>query len=194
MKQINLTDAVVLIKHALKEKLDKNNNLLVAIDGPCAAGKTSIAMALKNEFHCCDIIPIDDFFLQFHQRHPKRLQEPGGNFDRERFINEVMMPLKSGEDFSYRPFDCKKGELSAPVKIAQQPITIIEGVYSCHPELWDYYDYRIFVKTDKNTQIKRLSLRSPRLYNRFLTEWMPMEEKYFQTFDIESKCDLIIEL
>ncbi len=194
MKQINLTDAVDLIKHALKEKLYKSNNLLVAIDGPCAAGKTSIAMALKDEFYCCNIIPIDDFFLQPHQRTEERLNTPGGNFDRERFINEVITPLKSGEDFSYRPFDCKKGELSAPVKIAHQPITVIEGVYSCHPELQDYYDYRIFVKTDKETQLKRLEKRSFALLNRFISEWIPMEEKYFSTYNIESKCDLVINL
>lgn len=193
MTQTNITNAVNSIKLALKDKSENNSNLLVAVDGPCASGKTTLSEALKNEFNC-NIIPVDDFFLQPHQRTAERLNTTGGNFDRERFLKEVILPLKSGKAFSYKPFDCKKLALSTPVEIQIKPITFVEGVYSCHPELWDFYDYRIFIKTDKETQLKRLEKRSPALLNRFISEWIPMEEKYFSTFDIENKCDLIINL
>ena len=192
MTQTNLAIAVNLIKATIKEFSEKSN-LIIAIDGPCASGKTTLANDLKEQINC-NAISVDDFFLQPHQRTQERLNTIGGNFDIERFLNEVIRPLKSNTDFSYRPFDCKTGELSAPVNIEIKPITLIEGVYSCHPELWDYYDYRIFLKTDKETQLKRLEERNPRLLNRFITEWIPMEDKYFSTFDIESKCDLIIEI
>ena len=46
---------------------------------------------------------MDDFYLQPHQRTTKRLREPGGNVDYERFETEVLQPLLTGEAFSYRP-------------------------------------------------------------------------------------------
>ena len=193
MEQITLTNAVKAIKFALSKKQIKYNHLIIAVDGPCASGKTTLSKALKKEFDC-NIIPVDDFFLQPHQRTEERLNTPGGNFDKERFINEILLPLKRGEDFAYRPYDCKTHKLSDPINIEAKPITFIEGVYSCHPELRNYYDYCIFVKTDKETQLKRLGERNPQLLDRFISEWIPMEEKYFSTFDIESKCDLVIEL
>lgn len=191
MIQTNLNDAVFAIKKDLA-KIYADKNLIIAIEGPCASGKTTLANILKDEFKC-NIISVDDFFLQPHQRTQERLNTTGGNFDRERFLKEVIRPLKNNTDFSYRPYDCKKGELSAPVNIEIKTITLIEGVYSCHPELLCYYDYRIFVKADKETQLKRLEKRNPQLLNRFISEWIPMEEKYFSTFDIESKCDFIVE-
>ncbi len=178
---------------SLLQKNKKEHNLIIAIDGPCAAGKTTIANAIKSQIDC-NVIRMDDFFLQPQQRTPQRFETPGGNFDKERFLTEVITPLKKGDAFSYRPFDCKKCELSAPIKINPKPITVIEGVYSCHPELWDFYDYHIFIKTDKTTQLKRLENRNPSLLNLFVSKWIPMEEKYFSIFDIENKCDLVIAL
>lgn len=48
---------------------------------------------------------MDDFYLQPHQRTTKRLREPGGNVDYERFETEVLQPMLTGEAFSYRPYD-----------------------------------------------------------------------------------------
>ena len=180
------------IKNKIKSLSENNNNLLIAIDGPCAAGKTTLANILRETFNC-NIIFVDDFFLQPHQRTKERLNTPGGNFDKERFSEEVLVPLKNNSAFSYRPYDCKTGTFSDPITIGAKPLTFIEGVYSCHPDLWNYYDYHIFVKTDKETQLTRLTKRNPHLLDRFISEWIPMEEKYFSTFDIQNKCDLIIE-
>ena len=50
---------------------------------------------------------MDDFYLQPHQRTEERLAEPGGNVDRERFLQEVLIPLHEGHDAVYRVFDCQ---------------------------------------------------------------------------------------
>ena len=49
---------------------------------------------------------MDDFFLRPEQRTPERFSEPGGNVDRERFLSEVLLPLRQGEAVDYRRFDC----------------------------------------------------------------------------------------
>ena len=64
--------------------------LLIAIDGRCAAGKTTTASLVKEKINC-NIIHMDSFFLQPWQRTKERLDEPGGNVDYERVKKEVLI-------------------------------------------------------------------------------------------------------
>ena len=72
-------------------KLHKNTKhpFLIAIDGMCGSGKTTLANYLAKELNA-SLFHMDDFFLQPHQRTPERLADPGGNVDYERFKAEVL--------------------------------------------------------------------------------------------------------
>ena len=164
--------------------------LLVAIDGRCASGKTTLASLIKEETNC-NIIHMDNFFLRAEQRTKERLQEPGGNVDYERVKEEVLIPLSQGHEFSYQPFDCKSMELKSPVKTKPAAVTIIEGSYSCHPVLWDFYDLRIFLNTTPEEQLRRIKKRNgTEAAQVFLNKWIPLEEKYFMEYNIQKRCDL----
>ena len=168
--------------------------LLVAIDGRCGAGKTSLAALLQEETGC-NVIHMDHFFLQSGQRTKERMQEPGGNVDYERFLEEVMIPLSQGLAFSYRQFDCKKMELSSPVQMKQKDVAIVEGSYSCHPSLWDFYDLRIFLSIEPEEQIRRIRSRNgSEAVSRFRDRWIPLEEQYFNACRIQERCDLVFEM
>ena len=78
---------------------------IIAIDGRCAAGKTTLAARLAKELGG-DVIHMDDFFLPPALRTQERRSEPGGNVHYERFLTEVIPNLASGRPFSYRRFDC----------------------------------------------------------------------------------------
>ncbi len=71
--------------------------ILVAIDGPCASGKTTLA-ALLQTCYDCSVFHTDDFFLRPDQKTPERLREAGGNMDRERLEAEVLRPLSAGQE------------------------------------------------------------------------------------------------
>ena len=86
--------------------LQQKDRVVIAIDGVCGAGKTTLAAKLAEHYDC-NVIPMDDFFLRPEQRTPARFAEPGGNIDYERFYEEVLLPLREGRAFFYRPFDCK---------------------------------------------------------------------------------------
>ena len=141
----------------------------------------------------CNLIHMDDFFLRPEQRTAKRYDEPGGNVDRERFTEEVLLPLKAGKTFSYRPFDCHTMEFSKPIMTEQSEITIIEGTYSCHPALWDFYDLHIFLTVSSAKQLHRLAKRSGANLQVFREKWIPLEERYFSTYGIDMKCELQFE-
>jgi len=163
---------------------------MVAIDGDSASGKSSLARLLGATYSC-NVFAMDDFFLRPAQRTPERLAEPGGNIDYERFLEEVIGPLKSGEPFAYRPYDCRTGELSAPVRVEPKPLSVIEGVYSLHPCFAGAYDIKAFMRISMNDQRSRLLSRNADLYGRYIDEWIPMERKYFDHFNIPGTCDLV---
>ena len=50
----------------------------------------------------------------------------------------------------------------------------------------------IFVKTDKATQLRRLKERNPLLLSRFVSEWIPLEEKYFEGTRVYEKCTFVL--
>ncbi len=115
--------------------------VLLAIDGRCGAGKSTLARALGEKAGAA-VVHMDDFFLRPEQRTPERFAEPGGNVDRERVLEEVLAPLRENRPAVYRPYDAHKPAMLEPVHLEPSPVTIIEGSYSCHPALWNYYDAR----------------------------------------------------
>ncbi len=167
----------------------KKDNIIVAIDGRCGGGKTTIANEL-SKFFDCNVIHMDDFFLRPHQRTDERLGTPGENIDHERFLQEVLKPLSKGERFSYQPFRCKNQTLGDAITVETKPITIIEGSYSHHPKLRGYYDICIFVDVSYDEQIKRITLRNGEGAQMFKDKWIPLEERYFAQYSVKENADI----
>ena len=174
--------------HRLRQKKER---LLIAIDGRCASGKTTLAGKLQETLSC-NVIHTDDFFLRPEQRTDARYGEPGGNMDRERFLAEVLQPLQTGIPFSYRPFDCHKMVLGEAIAVMPNAVTIIEVTYSCHPALWDFYDLRLFLTITPEEQLKRLARRNAENFTMFCEKWIPLEEQYFAVYKVEEKCEFAL--
>ena len=179
------------VKQQIDTLLEEKNFVIVAIDGKCTSGKTTLASKLA-EIYNCNVFHMDDFFLRAEQRTPERFAEVGGNVDYERFQEEVLLPLKSGKAFSYRPFDCSTFTLAAPVAVTPKKLNIVEGTYSHHPYFGNPYDLKILLTVDEETQRKRILERPAFLHKRFFEEWIPMENRYFDGFAIPSEAGFII--
>ncbi len=170
-----------LLKSKIDELLTRKPQVIVAIDGCSGAGKSSLAKEL-SEYYDCNVLHMDDFFLRPEQRTAKRLLEPGGNVDYERFETEVIIPLLREEMFAYRAYDCKTGCFKDSVSIYPKKLTIIEGTYSLHPRYAKYMDMQVFLKIDESLQRARIKQRNPDKYERFIHEWIPLEQLYFDAY------------
>ena len=188
---MNVEERIALIRQRLDRLLADRDRVILAIDGKCASGKTTLAARL-GELYRCNVLHMDEFFLRPEQRTPERFGEVGGNVDYERFREEVLLPLLSGRDFSYRPFDCKTFTLAAPVTVVPKKLTIIEGSYAMHPYFGDPYDLKILLTVDPESQRKRIRERPAFLHRRFFEEWIPMENRYLETFQTHRQADLIL--
>ena len=167
---------------------------IIAIDGMCASGKTTLARYISEVFDA-PVYHMDDFFLRPEMRTEARLNEPGGNVDRERFYEEILAPLSRGERFTYRPFDCSTMSLGQPIDCTPAPLNIVEGAYSCHPDLIGHYDFIVCIAIDKDLQVSRIRRRNgDTMLRRFVNEWIPMENRYLDTFCIADHADLAYQI
>ena len=190
MRHTSLEELYNTLDHLLESK----DRVLVAIDGYSGSGKSSLAEMIQQRTDC-NLFHMDDFFLQEHQRTPERLLEPGGNVDYERFLNEVLLPLSEGRAFEYRIFDCQSMAFTDTVRIQAKRLNIIEGSYSHHPSFKSYYDLAIFLNITPEEQSQRILQRNgPFMHQRFLKEWIPLENQYFETQKIKENSDLVLSL
>ncbi len=177
------------VSELIDSLLRRQKPQIVAIDGRCASGKTTLATSLQKKYGC-NVIHMDQFFLRPEQRTKERLQTPGENIDHERFLEEVLCPLREGENFTYRSYNCQEQQLSEPIEVLAQKITIIEGSYACHKSLWDYYDIKIFLSINPEEQLRRIIAREGGLKAEIFKEkWIPLEEKYFAVYRLKQRCD-----
>ena len=172
----------------------ERERVLVAIDGGSASGKTTLG-ALLQSIYACPVFHMDDFFLRPEQRTPERFSEPGGNVDRERFLSEVLLPLREGKAVDYRRFDCKTFTIASPRRIEPGRLNIIEGAYAMHPDLAPYYDLTVFLAVSAEKQRERILKRNaPAQAELFFDRWILFEQRYFAALNVPERCDLTIIL
>ncbi|NCB41229.1 MAG: uridine kinase [Clostridia bacterium] len=179
---------------AVKRELNQNKATTLAIDGPCACGKTSLAKMLKEEFDA-RIVPMDDFFLPQELRTQERYLTPGGNVHYERFLTEIAPCIKGNNhlDIFYNRFDCKSMNFSQPIFLPYKPLTIIEGTYSLHQTLRSLYSIKVLLTIDPVEQKRRLLQReSKESFKVFMDKWIPLETLYFKNEDLSKFCDVIL--
>ena len=188
MNEINFNEIVSKI-NSLKNQMKK---IIVAVDGPSASGKTTFASVLAVQLKA-DVLHMDDFYLPFELRTEERYNTPGGNVHYERLAEEVLKPLSENRDYVYRAFDCKTMSYkNAEIKYPSA-ITIIEGSYSCHPAIMSYYDFKLYLEVSSDKQMKRIILRNGTdKAQDFKNKWIPLENMYFEYYDIKSKCDMVL--
>lgn len=192
MENMATAQNVQAVIERIERVYTERERVFVALDGPCTSGKTTLATVLQRHFGG-NVLHMDDFFLRPEQRTPERFAEPGGNVDRERFEDEVLAPLAAGKIAQYRPWDCHTGDFAASRNVEPARLTIVEGSYSMHPALRGYYDLMICLTIDSGEQLRRLEARNPRMLQRFIDEWIPLENRYFASTETRTAADMIVD-
>ena len=94
MDQEQMGSAVLQAVQALPQD---RQPLIVALDGRCASGKTTLAALLQQQTGC-SVVHMDHFFLRPEQRTRERLEQPGGNVDYERFLACLLYTSDAADD------------------------------------------------------------------------------------------------
>ena len=143
----------------------------VAVDGPPAAGKTTLAdeLAVVLRAQGRDVIraTIEGFLFPRAQRYRRGEYSPEGCYlDTHDYdaLNRVLLdPLGPGGDrrFQHAVYDrTTDTALSPPVTTAPaDAVLVFDGVFLLRPELIDRWDLRIFVSTAFEETVDRALIR-----------------------------------
>lgn len=183
---MNLPD----IASAIKQNDKQHKPVLIAIEGFGGSGKTTLAEQLKGALRDAYIINIDDFIIK------ARLTEPSqdkGAFDRERLEKQVLIPATTGNDIAYQKLIWVTDTLSEPVIVPKVAYLIVEGISSYHPDIANYYDYKIWVDTPIELAKERGHARDGSNENaQHWDLWAENDLKYQQKYHPEQQADFVI--
>lgn len=161
-----------------------NDFQIFALEGKCTSGKTTISSKLKD----VTIIDVDEFFLRNDLKTKERLEEIGGNIDYELY-EQCLKQIKANTTITYTIFDCSTQQyLTKTIEIKNKVLLV--GVYSFHPKVRKYIDKLCYLLVSNDEQYNRLKERP--LFNRFINEWVPLENKYYESYDFISNADILI--
>ena len=189
-------DALDYLKAQAQRLLELKNQIVFAIDGMAASGKTTLAGALQSVVPEAYIVHMDDFFLPPEKRNDAYLQRTLAFADIERFHDEVLLPLARPEAFSYRPyaFHPVPGFLPPVTLPEHRKLVIVEGAYCLHPDLFDAYDLCIMLTIASEAQQARILRRNGEaMLARFQSEWIPRENRHIAARGLRERCDVVIE-
>lgn len=160
---------------------------MLAIDGRCGAGKTTLAGQIAQKYGAF-VVHLDDFFL------PKGREKSGhGNLEKQRLQNEVLMPLSQNEEICYRIFSCTKQCYTDRVTIPADASVVVEGSYALLLEFRFAYTHSAFLTLSGMEQEKRIRARNGEDgWRMFQDRWIPDEERYIAEQHPESFCDFLI--
>ena len=180
------------IKSVVNEK-KLSGQVVISIDGPCGGGKTTIAKEIEKELDY-NILHMDDFYLPFQKRDKNWMNIIAGHMDFDRLIETVLKPYKNKQKPNYISYDCHSDKYLQEIPIDHDKFLVIEGSYTSHPILDKYVNVKIFVDIDKDNQVKRLTTRNPAVVDKFLSMWVPFENRYFEELKIKASSDLVIRV
>ena len=180
-----------LVSAALAQK--PTRPLVLALDGRCGSGKTTMAAALAEQFPDSIVLHTDDFYLPPADRMPGWEQTPCAHKNLARLRDEVLAPPCAGKPVLYRAYSCREGAYLPVQQLAAQPLVILEGSYSHHPLLTGCETLRVFLTCAKEEQTRRLQAREGERYANFAARWVPLEEGYFAQYHIAETADFVVD-
>ena len=183
----------------------------VAVDGPPAAGKTTLAdelaVVLKKSGREVIRSSIEGFLLPQVQRYRRGVDSPEGcyhdSFDFDALHRVLLDPLGPGGDRRFQPAVYDRDTdtaLSPPVSTAAaDAVLLFDGVFLLRPELIGSWDLRIFVSTAFEKTLDRARVRDlasmrsvERIEHRFRNRYLPSQLHYFDAVHPTDLADIVV--
>ena len=191
--------------------LERPHPVRVAIDGPDAAGKTTLAdelAAFLAEKRPVIRAGIDGFHNPREHRLRRGSDSPAGyfldSFDYEALRKLLLEPLGPGGSRRYRRrvFDYRVDEkVEEPEEeTPAAAFLLFDGVFLLRPELRPLWDFSIFVQADFDEIVRRAEARDAGMMGgaeavreRYWKRYIPGQELYFSRCAPQEVADVVIK-
>lgn len=167
------------ISNKIKTLLKSKTLVLVGIDGRGGAGKTTLALLIKEQFPGTKIITTDDFY-----------NEEINKIDENIIKEKLLDPFSKGLPATYIEFD---GKARKPRTVEPKGIIIIEGVYSTHSLIENYYDLAIWIESSVENVNNRVKKRDGYYDKGWEKFHRPNEDKYIADDKPQQRANIVID-
>jgi uridine kinase len=161
----------------------------IAIDGRGASGKSTLAEYLRDLLPDYVFLSGDDYF------EPVSNKTEWGDFNNERFVKDVLEPLRTETTFTYRPYDWHtEPHLSAHTVAVTTGFCVERCSSFSVPFAWDL---KIWVETPKDVCLERGVARETVPPDRALSAWrdvwQPREDRYIAETRPHQVSDIVVD-
>ena len=182
----------------------------VAVDGPPAAGKTTLAdeLAVVLRARGRDVVraTIEGFLFPQAQRYRRGTYSPEGCYlethDYDGLKRVLLDPLGPGGDrrFQHAVYDRTADRAVSPpvTTAAADAVLIFDGVFLQRPELTDRWELRIFVSAAFERTVERALVReegvmsAAEVARRWRERYIPSQQFYFDTVRPTALADIVV--
>ena len=169
----------------------------MGIDGGGGSGKSTLARRLERAADDVTVVEFDDFYFPLAERQARIGRgdtEVGGNFDWRRLRKQVLTPLSEDGPATYQRYDWPSDRPAEWRSVPLGGIVLIEGNYSTRQELFRFYDYTLWIDAPRDLRLERGVRRGGEdTRERWLSEWLPEEDRYLATEDPASRVGLVLD-
>jgi cytidylate kinase len=166
--------------------------LLVGVDGPAGAGKTTFTRALVALDPGLDVIQMDDFGLASAEHMPAEDERVAAELDWRRLRSSVLLPLSRDQPARYQRYDRAIDGMAEWRMVPVGGIVIVEGRFACMKALTTFYDFRIWVDSPREVRQRRLG-RGNGSTPSAVGPWLPAEEAYLASQDPAAAAHLRVD-
>jgi uridine kinase len=193
------------------ESAPASHPLRVAVDGPPAAGKTTLADELARLLGTRGRPVIRTCAESFHRPRAQRYRRGEfsaeanyhDSFDYDALRRVLLDPLGPGGDRRYQPAVYDPGTDTALSPLAAtapaDAVLLLDGVFLLRPELTSRWDLTIFISAGFEQTLDRARTRdlarlgsAAEVERRFRTRYIPAQQLYFTTARPADHADIIV--
>lgn len=160
------------------------NPVLVVIDGPAGAGKTTLAADILAQIETKngEVIHCDDLYNGWEDALTPTLAS-----NLQKWIIE---PIRSGVMPRYRRYDWHAGSYSAEVQLPPSSIVILEGVGAALEIMTKVADLSIWIDIPEEIGLERVLRRDGAEISEQMLRWIEEQRKFFEENHNRDNCSI----
>lgn len=159
--------------------------LVVLIDGPAGAGKTTLAEIISTSFTSVNTVHMDDLYDGWNTPLNSDLYS--------RIQLQILKPHLNSESSSYEVYDWAERSFQSKKQLPVGKILVIEGVGSAGVENRKFADLIVFIDVVSELGLNRVLKRDGLELSNEMQGWQVMETEHFEKDETKRAANFVVD-